>query len=70
MMLIVSDRAVQATNWPNAVVFRPKSLVLGLGCDKNTPFELVERGVVSMLRQAGLSIKSVAGITSVDKKKK
>jgi len=37
MLLIASDRELQVTHpqhWANAVIYRPKSLVLGLGCDR------------------------------------
>jgi cob(I)alamin adenosyltransferase len=49
-------------------VYRPKSLVLGLGCDKDTPAELVERGVKSLLESAGLSLASVKEIATIDLK--
>ncbi len=71
MLLIASDRDLERTHpahFARAVVFRPKTLVLGLGCDRDTPTELVERGVLSLLERAGLSIKSVRAIASIDKK--
>lgn len=71
ILLIASDRDL-ATSHPahfeNAVLYRPKSLVLGLGCDRGTPLELMERGVQTVLAQHGLSAKSVRGLASVDKK--
>jgi cobalt-precorrin 5A hydrolase len=72
ILLIASDRDLansHPAHYENAVVYRPKSLVLGLGCDKDTPFELVERGVLTLLRQSGLAASAVAGIVSVDQKK-
>ncbi len=71
ILLIASDRNIQALHpehWENAVLYRPKSLLLGLGCDRGTPFSLIERGVHAVLMQHGLSIKSVRGLASVDKK--
>jgi cobalt-precorrin 5A hydrolase len=71
ILLIASDRDLRTTHpahFENAVVYRPKTLVLGLGCDRETPFQLVERGVLALLQQHGLSLKSVAALASIDKK--
>ena len=71
ILLIASDRDLQASHpahVDNAVVYRPKSLVLGLGCDRGTPADLVERGVQSLLAQHGLCRQSVRAIASIDKK--
>ena len=71
ILLIVSDREFAQTapeHFANSVIFRPKSLVLGLGCDRDTPFEIIERGVLYHLAAAGLSVKSVKSIASIDKK--
>jgi cobalt-precorrin 5A hydrolase len=71
ILLIASDRDVAASHpahAANAVIYRPKSLVLGLGCDRDTPFDLVERGVTTLLAQNGLCRKSVRAIASIDKK--
>src|SRR5439155_16253714 len=45
-----------------------KSLVLGIGCDKLTPPELVERGVRALLAKHGLSLASVKAVASIDVK--
>ncbi len=71
MLLIASDRDVQRSHpehWENAVVYRPKSLVLGLGCDRNIAYEVLERGVHAILASHGLSIKSVKEVGTVTKK--
>jgi cobalt-precorrin 5A hydrolase len=71
ILLVVSDRDV-ARSHPahveNAVVYRPKSLVLGIGCDRGTPAELVLRGVDALLAAHGLSPKSVREIATIDRK--
>ncbi len=72
ILLVATDRDVKATHpehWANAVVYRPKTLVLGLGCDKGAAPDMVERGVHELLGRCGLSPKSVAGIATIDKKK-
>jgi cobalt-precorrin 5A hydrolase len=72
MLLIASDRELRETHrahWERAVIYRPKSLVLGLGCDKATPPELVARGVRALLARHNLSPKSVARIATIDLKR-
>ena len=71
ILLVASDRELRQTHpahWDNAVVYRPKSLILGLGCDRGTPTQLVARGIASLLARHGLSAKSVKAIATIDKK--
>jgi cobalt-precorrin 5A hydrolase len=51
------------------VIYRPKSLVLGIGCDKGTASELIERGMLTTLARNHLSLKSVKALATIDKKK-
>jgi cobalt-precorrin 5A hydrolase len=72
ILLIATDREIEKSDpgcWENAVIYRPKSLVVGLGCDKGAAPEMVERGVFALLAQHRLSPKSVKAIASIDKKK-
>jgi cobalt-precorrin 5A hydrolase len=71
ILLVASDRDVarlHPAHYENAVVYRPKSLVVGIGCDRDTPTELVARGVDKLLAEHGLSAKSVRAIATIDKK--
>jgi cobalt-precorrin 5A hydrolase len=71
ILLVASDRDVAATHplhFENAVIYRPKSLVLGLGCDRGTPAELIERGVDALLTKHGLCRKSVKAVATIAKK--
>jgi cobalt-precorrin 5A hydrolase len=71
ILLVASDRELRDAHpaaWANAVIYRPRSLVLGLGCDRGTPPELVERGVHTLLLQHGLSPRSIKAIATIDKK--
>ncbi|HZS41342.1 MAG TPA: cobalamin biosynthesis protein [Polyangia bacterium] len=71
MLLIATDRELRETHraiWERAVIYRPKSLVLGIGCDKLTPPDLVERGVRALLAKHGLSPASVKSVASIDVK--
>src|SRR4051812_44930895 len=72
MLLIASDRELRETHrahWERAVVYRPKSLVLGIGCDRDTPPELVQRGVLTLLAKHNLSPKSVKKLALINLKK-
>jgi cobalt-precorrin 5A hydrolase len=72
ILLIATDREIKETHlahWTNAVIYRPKSLVLGIGCDKGTASELVERGMLTVLARNHLSPKSVKALATIDKKK-
>jgi cobalt-precorrin 5A hydrolase len=71
ILLIVTDRDIRERHpacWQNAVIYRPKTLVLGIGCDRDTAPDLVERGVTQLLAKHGLSEKSVKSVASIDKK--
>jgi cobalt-precorrin 5A hydrolase len=62
ILLVATDREFRETHpahWANAVIYRPKSLVLGLGCDRGAAPEMVERGVLAILAEHRLSIQSV-----------
>jgi cobalt-precorrin 5A hydrolase len=72
ILLIATDRELrhsQRACWENAVIYRPRTLVLGLGCDRDTPPDLVERGVATLLAEHGLSAKSVKAIASIEQKR-
>jgi cobalt-precorrin 5A hydrolase len=72
ILLVASDRDFRETHpehWKKAVIYRPKSLVVGVGCDKNTPSELMERGIKSVFEANRLSLKSVKKLVTIDKKR-
>ncbi len=65
-LVLVSDRLVE-TPGP-AVVYRPPSLVTGVGCSRGAGSEEILELLDRSLREAGLSKKSVAALASVDLK--
>jgi cobalt-precorrin 5A hydrolase len=72
ILLVATDRDIEKSHpahFANAVVYRPKSLVVGLGCDKGAAADMVERGVLELLARHGLSPKSVSALATIDKKK-
>jgi len=71
ILLVATDRdlrRIDARCWENAVIYRPKSLVIGVGCDRGVSAEMVGRGVDAILAENALSDKSVKFIATIDKK--
>ncbi|CAL9409987.1 Siroheme synthase [Streptomyces sp. enrichment culture] len=62
----VTDRLVEAAE--REVVLRPPSLVVGVGASSGVSAEEVLELVGSALREAGLSVRSLAELTTVDAK--
>ena len=48
--------------------WHPASLWLGVGCERDTSLELVQRAIRDVLDQAGLAEDAVAGLASIDRK--
>lgn len=72
ILLIATDREIKETHpahWANAVIHRPKSLVLGIGCDRGSGPDMVERGVAAILARHHLSRRSVKALATIDKKR-
>ncbi|RAL26294.1 cobalt-precorrin 5A hydrolase [Thermoflavimicrobium daqui] len=53
----------------NGVLYRPKVLVLGIGCNRGTTLQEIEQVVQETLLESQLSIKSVRNIATIDLKK-
>lgn len=71
MLLVVSDRDLlrtQPEHAARAVIYRPKSLVLGLGCDSQTPAALLDRGISYHCEQAGLDRRCIRNLATIDLK--
>ncbi len=53
----------------NGVLYRPKVIVLGIGCNRGTSKEEIEQVILDTLQELKFSIKSVKAICSIDLKK-
>ncbi len=51
-----------------ACSWHPPLLWLGIGCERDTSLNLIQRAVASALKEAGLAEAAVAGISSIDRK--
>lgn len=61
---LVTDEAVLA----KAVLWRPRTLAVGVGCDRGAPPDAVARAVAGTLEAHGLSPASVAAVATIDLK--
>lgn len=53
----------------NGVLYRPKNIVLGIGCNRGTAMEEIEAVVTETLQELGFSFKSVRNVATIDLKK-
>ncbi|HVR86257.1 MAG TPA: cobalamin biosynthesis protein [Planctomycetota bacterium] len=67
-VLLVTDRLMEDPILERAVVYRPKSLVLGIGCDRGITCAQLDEFVQGTLREHRLSFKSVRNVATVDVK--
>jgi cobalt-precorrin 5A hydrolase / cobalt-factor III methyltransferase / precorrin-3B C17-methyltransferase len=65
--LLVTDRLLDPTR--PAVVYRPPSLVVGVGCSRDAPAAEIGELIDLALAEAGLAGASVTGVASVDAKR-
>jgi cobalt-precorrin 5A hydrolase len=65
--LLITDRTVDQDLLSKSVVYRPKTIVVGIGLHWDTSKETIESGVMSVLKENGLALKSVRNISSVDR---
>lgn len=71
ILLIATDRELRDSHpahWANAVIYRPRSLVVGLGCDRGADPAMVERGLMTVLARHQLSPRSIQAIATIDLK--
>ncbi|MFL5274402.1 MAG: cobalt-precorrin 5A hydrolase [Anaeromyxobacteraceae bacterium] len=69
-LLVISDRAAPIPEplLDRAVLYRPPTLAVGVGCDRGAPEAAVERAVADALAAGGLAPASVAAVASIDLK--
>jgi len=65
--LIISDRAIADEIVEKSVIYRPKSLVVGIGLHWDTSKDVIETGVKTVFAEKGLSFQSIRNISSVDR---
>jgi cobalt-precorrin 5A hydrolase len=69
--LIISDRLLTDEEVINkSVIYRPKTLVVGIGLHWDTSKETIESGIRNVLKTNGLSFQSIRNIASINRKAK
>ncbi|MEK7879711.1 MAG: cobalt-precorrin 5A hydrolase [candidate division NC10 bacterium] len=69
--IVITDRVLPVAEQPASrywVILRPKSLVVGVGCNRNTEADEIRRVIADTLEAHGLSSKSVRNLASADLK--
>src|SRR5688572_1471764 len=65
--LVISDRAISDPETTSkSVVYRPKSLVVGIGLHWDTGRDVIESGINAVFAEKGLSFKSIRSISSIN----
>ncbi|MDN5846722.1 MAG: cobalamin biosynthesis protein [Candidatus Nitrosocosmicus sp.] len=68
--IIITDKLVSNKSLTaKSVIYRPKSLYVGIGLHWNTSKDTIQQGIIKVLEENKLSIKSIKAITSLDKGK-
>ncbi|WP_245589100.1 cobalt-precorrin 5A hydrolase [Desulfatirhabdium butyrativorans] len=65
--VLVTDRT-DCSPAENILVIRPPSLVLGIGCNRNTPFSEMREWIETILAMSHLSTASIGCVASIDLK--
>jgi cobalt-precorrin 5A hydrolase len=69
--LIISDRLISDGGvMIKSIIYRPKTLVVGLGLHWDTSKETIESGIRNILKENGLSFRSIRNIASINRKAK
>ncbi len=68
--IVITNRRLDLSDFRRPIVIlRPKNLVAGVGCNRGTSAEEITSAVEAVLRDHGLSIKSLKGLATVDAKR-
>ncbi|MXX20536.1 MAG: precorrin-3B C(17)-methyltransferase [Cenarchaeum sp. SB0661_bin_35] len=65
--LIITDRIMPDDIADKSVIYRPPSLVVGVGLHYNTTADTIQKGISQSLKKYNLCIKCIAKIASIEK---
>jgi cobalt-precorrin 5A hydrolase len=69
--LVISDRMISDPEIKSkSVIYRPKSLVVGIGLHWDTGKDVIESGIKTVFDEKGLSFKSIRNISSINREAK
>ncbi len=67
--LVISDRLLPFSDVPSLVLFRPRTLVIGIGCVRGATAEEIDELVRRVLAERSLARQSVREIATIDRKR-
>ncbi len=67
--LIISDRLIDNDLYKDSVIYRPPSLVIGIGLHWDTSKDTIKKGIEQCLEKFKLSSKSISKLVSIKKPK-
>ena len=53
---------------PTICSWHPPSIIIGIGCERNTDEKLIQRAINDSFTQIGLSLLAISGLATIDKK--
>ena len=66
--LIISDKAISDPELlGKSVVYRPKSLVVGIGLHWDTSKDVIESGIMTVFKEKALSFRSIRNVSSINR---
>ena len=66
--LIISDKLnIESTILEKSVIYRPKSLVIGIGLHWDTTKDIIESGIKTTMKDNGLSFSSIRNVASINR---
>lgn len=69
--LVISDRTISDPEiMSKSVVYRPKSLVVGIGLHWDTSKDIIESGIRTVFNEKGLAFQSIRNISSINREAK
>ncbi len=69
--LVISDKAIADPEiLEKSVIYRPKSLVVGIGLHWDTSKDVIETGIKTVFAEKGLSFQSIRNISSINREAK
>ncbi len=69
--LVISDKVItDPLVAEKSVIYRPKSLVVGIGLHWDTSKDVIRSGITDAFQQSGLSMKSIRNISSINRGQK
>jgi len=69
--LVISDKSISDTEITStSVIYRPKSLVVGIGLHWDTSKDVIESGIMTVFKEKALSFKSIRNVSSINREAK